>query len=79
MADVMPNYFVEQQRLVAQIFTLRSTYQRQKLEVMEMADRKVRLEENMASTTGSIAETKRKLDDLIKTHGKAEGLEEEVG
>ena len=79
MADVVPNYHVEQQRLLAQIYTLRSTYQRQKLEVMEMADRKERLEVNMAATKSGIAEARGKLDDLIKTHGKAEGLEEEVG
>jgi len=69
MADVLPNYQVEMQRLRMQIAELRANMERQKLEIMEMEDRKSRLEENIQASINSIGEYEAQLVSLQETHG----------
>jgi chromosome segregation ATPase len=72
MADAMPNYQVEQLKLVAQIAGLKANIARQTLEIAEMEDRKARYIENIASTKESITEYEKQLKGLEQEHGKAE-------
>ena len=74
MADSMPNYQVEIQRLRSQIMDQKSTIQKQVLSILEMTDRKVKLLENITATKKSIIDYQEKLDSLEKAHG---GLSEE--
>jgi len=74
MADVMPNYQVEIQRLRSQILDQQATIQKQILAILEMTDRKARLLENIVATKKSIVDYNKKLDELQKNHG---GLSEE--
>jgi hypothetical protein len=74
MADVMPNYQVEIQRLRSQILDQQATIQKQILSILEMTDRKTRLLENISATKKSIVNYKQKLSELEKSHG---GLSED--
>lgn len=74
MADVMPNYQVEIQRLRSQILEQQATIQKQVLNVLEMKDRKERLLENIGATKRSIVDYKEKLKVLEDAHG---GLSDE--
>jgi hypothetical protein len=74
MADVMPNYQVEIQRLRSQILEQQATIQKQVLTVLEMKDRKERLLENIRATKKSVVDYKHKLELLEKAHG---GLSED--
>ena len=74
MADVMPNYQVEIQRLRSQIVDQQATIQKQVLSILEMTDRKARLLENIGATKKSIVDYKNKLDEMQKNHG---GLSEQ--
>lgn len=69
MADVMPNYGVEQQRVVSDIATLTATVERQKLELLELKSRQQGLVENIAATKVSLEERKKLLAGLVKEHG----------
>ena len=69
MADSMPNYHVEIQRLRAQILDQQATIQKQVLSILEMTDRKARLLENIAATKKSIIDYTEKLQVLEQTHG----------
>ena len=71
MADVMPDYFVEQQRVRAQIASLKHSLERQKLEIMEIDHRRAKTVENMASTEDAIKSRQKDLTALEKEHGKA--------
>lgn len=75
MADATPDYQVEQQRLVAQIASLKSNLERQKLEIMEMDDRRKKNLENIEATKKSIAGLEKDLRGLVETHGKATGTQ----
>lgn len=75
MSDVMPNYQVEMQRLRSQILDLQATIQKQILTVLEMADRKAKLLENIAATKKAIVDYEVKLGGLEKTHGSASNVE----
>lgn len=75
MADVMPNYQVEIQRVRSQILEQQATIQKQILNVLEMKDRKERLLENITATKKSIVDYKAKLKQLEDAHG---GLSEEA-
>jgi hypothetical protein len=74
MADSMPNYQVEIQRLRSQIHDQRATIEKQVLSILEMTDRKTRLLENIVATKKSIVDYTGKLTQLEKTHG---GLSEQ--
>ena len=74
MADVMPNYQVEIQRLRSQILDQQATIQKQILAILEMTDRKMRLLENISATKKSIVDYNKKLEELQKNHG---GLSED--
>jgi uncharacterized protein YeeX (DUF496 family) len=74
MADVMPNYQVEIQRLRSQVLDQKASIQKQVLSILEMTDRKVRILENIAATKKAIIDYTEKLQVLEKTHG---GLSEE--
>lgn len=74
MADSMPNYQVEIQRLRAQISDQKSTIQKQVLSILEMTDRKTRLLENILATKKSIIDYTEKLRVLEEAHG---GLSED--
>lgn len=69
MSDVMPNYEVEKQRLRSQIATLRANIERQRLEIMELEDRKSRALENIEATEKAIKEYEKQLRGLEETHG----------
>ncbi len=71
MADVMPDYQLESQRLRATIAQLLWNIEKGKLEILEVANRKKRAIENIAATEKAIKEMKEKLKGLIKTHGDA--------
>jgi TolA-binding protein len=77
MADVMPNYQVEQQRLRSQIAALKANIERQKLEIMEMQERERATLENIEATKKSITECRIQLKELEKVHGIASTVEEE--
>lgn len=70
MADVTPNYMVEQQRLRSQIAAQRSTIEGQKLAILEMADRKVRHMENIQAAEREVAKLEEKLTRLQADHGE---------
>jgi hypothetical protein len=74
MADAMPNYQVEIQRLRAQISDQKSTIQKQVLSILEMTDRKTKLLENIAATKKAIIDYTEKLRVLEEAHG---GLSED--
>ena len=74
MADSMPNYQVEIQRLRSQILDQQATIQKQVLNILEMTERKTKLLENIQATKKSIVDYQGKLDSLEKAHG---GLSEE--
>jgi hypothetical protein len=74
MADSMPNYQVEIQRLRSQILDQKATIQKQVLSILEMTDRKTRLLENIAATKKAIIDYTEKLRVLEEAHG---GLSEE--
>lgn len=69
MADVMPNYGVEKQRLVSQLANLRATTERQRLENMELEDRIARNNENIEATEKAVQESEAKLQGLRATYG----------
>lgn len=69
MADVTPNYRLEQQRLRSQIAAQRANIERQRLDILEMADRLQRHEANIAASEQAIAEMERQLLQLEETHG----------
>jgi septation ring formation regulator EzrA len=75
MADIMPNYQVEIQRLRSQILDLQATIQKQILSVLEMSDRKAKLIENITATKKAIKDYEEKLKGLEKTHGAASNEE----
>ncbi len=70
MADLMPDYHVEQQRLRMNMMNLRLQIERAKLEVMEMAARKVKALETIESSELAIMGLDEKLAELIQTHGE---------
>lgn len=69
MADVMPNYQVEQQRLRAQIAAQQATIEAQKLAILEMEDRRTRHEENIAAAQKAISTLTEQLHSLMAAHG----------
>ena len=75
MADKLPNYFVEQQRIKTEIANQRSTIARQYLEIMEMSDRKSRILENIEAAQAVIDDREQKLQGLINEHGSLNELE----
>lgn len=75
MADVMPNYHIEMQRLRHGIAQQHGNIIGQELAIMEMADRKLRMLENIAAARRAVAESEEKLKALEETHGP---LTEEV-
>ena len=74
MADSMPNYQVEIQRLRSQILDQQATIQKQVLSILEMTERKMKLLENIQATKKSIIDYQGKLHSLEKAHG---GLSED--
>ena len=70
MADVMPNYMVEQQRLVSAIAAQRAAIERSKLDILELADRKVRAVESIAASEKAIDHSETNLNSLKKAHGE---------
>lgn len=69
MADAVVNYQVEIQRLRAQIAQQTATIEAQRLAIMEMQDRKVRHEANIAAAELAIETYKEQLAGLKNTHG----------
>lgn len=70
MADVMPNYKVEQQRLRARIAEQRAQIEGQTLAILEMADRKARHEGNIDAARRAIEEMETQLASLAEAHGE---------
>lgn len=71
MGDVMPNYKVEVARLKMQISAQVANIDRQTFEIMELEDRKARLEENIAAAKKAISELETNKKQLEDTHGLA--------
>ena len=78
MADAIPNYKVEQQRLKMRIAEQHSNIERQTLDIMEMADRKLRHEENIEAAHRAIAQYQSDLSALENAHGKLDENEIEA-
>ena len=76
VADVMPDYHLEIQKLRTGIASLRHNTERFRLEVMEVASRKKKALENLAATEVAIEEHEQRLAGLIETHGEPEPVEE---
>jgi hypothetical protein len=69
VADVRPNYLVEQQRIKSQVAAQWATVERQRLEILELVDRKRRNEENIDAALRAIDELKESLAALADAHG----------
>jgi chromosome segregation ATPase len=67
--DATPNWRVEMQRLRKTIAEQHANIERQKLEIMEMADRKRRHEENIEAANKAIKEMEANLKSLENEHG----------
>lgn len=76
MADVMPDYHLEQQRLIAQIASLKSNVEQQKLEIMQIESRREKLVENIEATKKSVGDLEKDLRGLVETHGEAASAEQ---
>lgn len=74
MADVMPDFDVEQQKLVVQIMTLQANQARSKLEIMQLDSRRVGALETIEATKMAIGDCEERLRGLEETHGKLEGF-----
>lgn len=72
MSDVMPDYHVEQQKLVVQIMTLQTNMARSTLEVMQLDSRKAGALTNIQSSKVAIDDCEERLRGLEETHGKLE-------
>ena len=72
MADVMPNYYVEQQKVRSHIADLEHRIVRYKLDVMEASEKKRSAVLNIKQTLKAIADFESKLKGLEKEHGKVE-------
>lgn len=75
MADVTPDYFVEQQRLIVQISSLKTNLQRSMLEIMELDSRRRKAVINVEATRAAIAEAEENLASLVDVHGEPPALE----
>lgn len=75
MPDVTPNYRVEIQRIKSNIAAQQANIERQRLEILEMVDRKGRHEENILAAQRAIADLEQQLAQLSQAHGE---LTEEV-
>ena len=73
MADVTPDWHVEQQRLRTHIAQLRHNIERFRLEIMEMDSRKGKARDNMKATQKAIGDDDKNLKALIAEHGEAAG------
>lgn len=69
MADVRPNYLLEQARIKAQIAQQEATIAEQWLGIMEMADRKDRYTNNIEAASKAISDLKEQLKSLETEHG----------
>lgn len=69
MADKMPNYYVEQQKLRVQIANLEANLERFKLEIMEADSRKEQAHVNIKATEEAIARTREGVASLVEAHG----------
>ncbi len=70
MADVGPNYGVEQQKLIVQISTLRANMERGKLDLMEIESRRASVLTNLKSSEAAIVEFSDKLESIRAEHGE---------
>ena len=75
MGDVTANYFVEQQRQLVQISSLKTNLQRSMLEIMELADRREKAITNIEATREAIKEAEETLASLVEEHGEAPALD----
>ena len=75
MSDVMPDYHVEQQKVIVQISTLKTNLERNKLELMELESRKAQNTINKEALELAIKEHDEKLKSLVTTHGKPKDLD----
>ena len=69
MADVMPDYAYEQQKLIHQLAGLRLNLERDTLEIMELRGRIKRAETNVVATRSAISDLEIVLKGLRKEHG----------
>ena len=78
MADVMPNYHVEQKKLEFQIKNLEANLLRFELEILEIIDRKKKAIENIEATNRAVAEHTARLQSLEKEHGAPPSLKDMI-
>lgn len=69
MGDVMPNYQVEQQRLISNIAAQKAAIERLKLDILELADRKIRALESITAAEKAIEHADKNLAGLKEAHG----------
>lgn len=69
MADVGPDYRVEQQRLRSQVAQLRANLERFRLDLIEFESRELQTQGNIEATEAAIIEHDGKLTSLIEAHG----------
>lgn len=69
MADNMPDYKVEQQRLNVLIAQFAMKEEQYKLDLMELVSRRKRILENRETDRANLKEAQARLRDLAKAHG----------
>ena len=74
MADILPDYHVEQQRLVVQISSLKTNLERFKLEVMDLDSRRAKAVGNYEASIIALSEAESNLQALIDVHGEPPDL-----
>jgi hypothetical protein len=72
MADKMPDYHVEQQKIRVQIANLQANLARYDLDIMEADSRKKQAYINIEATKEAIAHSEETLASLIEAHGAEE-------
>lgn len=75
MADVMPDYMVEIQKLRVSQRSMEHNLERYRLELLEVESRKAQAYSNIAATRKALKELGEKLDSLIEAHGEPDILE----
>jgi len=78
MGDLMPDYHVEQQKMIVQVASLKANKERAKLELMEVESRKKQIHINLKAADVGIKEAEEKLFSLEKEHGQPVEIETEV-
>ena len=72
MADVTPDWNVQQQKLRVQLLSLKTNAERIIEEIMDIDSRRVRALTNLAASREAQVEIKKNLDAMVEEHGEVE-------